>query len=43
MIDIVRDIGLRCRNWGKWGRDDERGTLNYITPETIVDAARLIK
>lgn len=20
------------KNWGKWGDDDERGALNYITP-----------
>ena len=43
MADIVRETGLECRNWGKWGPDDERGTLNYITPEAIVKAARLVK
>ncbi len=30
-------------NWGRWGKNDERGTLNYLTPEVIVQAARLIK
>ena len=30
-------------NWGKWGPDDEIGTLNYITPQKIVDAATLVK
>ena len=20
------------KNWGRWGADDERGALNYITP-----------
>ncbi len=30
-------------NWGKWGAQDERGTLNYITPELIVKAAGLVK
>lgn len=30
-------------NWGKWGADDERGTMNYITPSAIVDAAKLIR
>jgi kynurenine formamidase len=29
-------------NWGRWGSDDERGTLNHITAERIVAAARLI-
>jgi kynurenine formamidase len=43
MSDVIRDTGLRCRNWGKWGPDDERGTLNYIGPDTIVEAATLVK
>lgn len=30
-------------NWGKWGPDDERGTLNYITPEKIRAAASLVR
>ena len=24
------------RNWGKWGADDEVGSLNYLTPEVVV-------
>ena len=43
MADIIRETGKRCRNWGRWGPDDERGTLNYITPDAIVEAARLVK
>jgi len=43
MSDIIRDTGRRCRNWGRWGDDDERGTLNYITPEAIAAAARLVR
>lgn len=43
MGDIVRETGQRYRNWGKWGPDDELGTLNYITPEMIVKAARLVR
>ncbi len=30
-------------NWGKWGPEDQIGTLNYITPEVTKEAARLIK
>ncbi len=33
----------RFRNWGKWGPDDEIGTLNYITPAKVIDAARLVR
>jgi kynurenine formamidase len=30
-------------NWGKWGADDQIGTLNYITPEVVRNATRLVK
>src|SRR5690348_3406642 len=30
-------------NWGRWGPDDRRGTLNYVTPEKVVEAARLVR
>jgi len=29
-------------NWNRWGPDDERGTLNYITPDEIRKAAALV-
>ncbi len=34
---------LRLSNWGRWGADDERGTLNLITPEVIQRAAGLCR
>ena len=43
MADVVREMGAKCRNWGKWGPDDELGTLNYITPEKIAASARLVR
>lgn len=30
-------------NWGKWGKEDQLGTLNYLTPQRTRDAAKLIK
>ncbi len=30
-------------NWGRWGPDDQRGTLNLITPEKTREAARLVR
>ena len=30
-------------NWGRWGPDDEKGTLNYIQPEHIRRAAGLVR
>ena len=32
----------RCSNWGRWGPNDERGTLNLITPEKRIRAAALV-
>ncbi|MCP1471484.1 kynurenine formamidase [Sphingobium sp. OAS761] len=32
-------LGQRLSNWGRWGAEDERGTLNFITPARIVVAA----
>ena len=30
-------------NWGRWGKDDELGTLNLITPDVKTKAAGLVK
>ncbi|MDX1384710.1 MAG: cyclase family protein [Thermoanaerobaculia bacterium] len=30
-------------NWGRWGDDDELGTLNLITPEKTLAATRLVR
>jgi kynurenine formamidase len=30
-------------NWGRWGKDDQRGTLNLITPAKRKQALRLVK
>ena len=31
------------KNWGRWGPDDDRGTLNYITPDKVAAAAALVR
>jgi kynurenine formamidase len=33
----------KLSNWGRWGKDDERGALNLITPEARRRAAALVK
>ncbi len=33
----------QVNNWGRWGADDELGTLNYITPEKRIRASQLVK
>ncbi|BDX31068.1 cyclase [Mycobacterium antarcticum] len=31
------------RNWGRWGDDDEIGTLNFITSDKVAEAAGLVR
>src|SRR5262245_48940733 len=33
----------QVKNWGRWGPGDERGALNYLTPERRAAAARLVR
>jgi kynurenine formamidase len=30
-------------NWGRWGTHAERGALNYLTPDRVAAAARLVR
>ena len=39
----LSDAAEKYKNWGKWGPDDEIGTLNFTEPEDIIAAAQLIK
>ena len=39
----LRDAAEKYKNWGKWGPDDEIGTLNYTRPEDIIAAAQLVR
>jgi kynurenine formamidase len=42
-MDDFRVLGKQLRNWGRWGDDDEIGTLNHITADRLIAAARLVK
>jgi kynurenine formamidase len=39
----LQELAGRFRNWGRWGSDDERGSLNYLTPERVRAAAGLVR
>ncbi|MEK9677129.1 MAG: cyclase family protein [Rhodospirillaceae bacterium] len=39
----LTDAAEKYKNWGKWGPDDEIGTLNFTSPEDIVAACQLVK
>ncbi len=41
--DYLRGIFERVSNCGRWGDDDELGTLNFITAEKRVTAAKLVE
>ena len=40
---IHHDLGRELSNWGRWGADDEVGTLNLVTPAKRVQAAGLVR
>ncbi|MFC1415284.1 cyclase family protein [Streptacidiphilus cavernicola] len=42
-FDEFRAIAEKVNNWGRWGADDEIGTLNLITPETVRAAAATVR
>jgi len=37
------ELFQRVSNWGRWGPDDERGTLNYLTAEQVRASAALVR
>jgi kynurenine formamidase len=43
MIANFKDVGRELSNWGRWGPDDEVGTLNLVTPEHIRAAAAEVR
>jgi kynurenine formamidase len=42
-VEAFQTLFDRCSNWGRWGPDDQRGTLNLITPEHRLRAAALVR
>ncbi|HVV35931.1 MAG TPA: cyclase family protein [Acidimicrobiales bacterium] len=41
--ESFRALAAKVNNWGRWGDDDERGTLNLITDDVRRRAAALVK
>jgi kynurenine formamidase len=37
------ELAQAVNNWGRWGDDDERGTLNLITPALVHQAASTVR
>jgi len=41
--DEIEELARRVNNWGRWGPDDEIGTLNLITPDVRRRAAACVR
>jgi kynurenine formamidase len=41
-VDEVKQLYDKISNWGRWGKEDQRGALNYISPQKRASAARLV-
>ncbi len=39
----IAKAAAACSNWGRWGSDDTRGTLNFLTDDKRVQGAGLIR
>ena len=39
----IYEAAQELSNWGRWGPEDQIGTLNLVTPEDVAAAAKLIK
>ena len=39
----LRQLSDRVRNWGRWGDDDERGTLNFLGPEATLRGSACVQ
>ena len=41
--DHLKSLAARVSNTGRWGPDDERGTLNLITPEAVLRGVAAVR
>src|SRR4051794_11907149 len=42
-VEAFEDMYRAVRTWGRWGPEDDRGALNYITPRHVIEAAALVR
>lgn len=41
--DLLRWLNTDLNNWGRWGADDQRGTLNHLDARSTLDAVALVE
>ncbi|HMF83388.1 MAG TPA: cyclase family protein [Acidimicrobiia bacterium] len=39
----LKELAQRLSNWGRWGDDDQRGTLNFITSEAVLRGVSTVR
>lgn len=39
----IYEAAEKLSNWGRWGDDDQIGTLNLVTEQDVADAAKLVR
>jgi kynurenine formamidase len=39
----LKELAARVSNRGRWGEDDQRGTLNLLTPEAVLRGVRAVR
>lgn len=39
----LQALARRVSNWGRWGPDDQRGTLNLITPDAVLRGRQALR
>jgi kynurenine formamidase len=42
-FEEVLTLTKELSNWGRWGNDDQRGTVNFITPHKVIEGARAVR
>jgi kynurenine formamidase len=42
-MESIRALARKVSNWGRWGAEDERGTINFITPDVVRRGASCVK
>ncbi|HVR33032.1 MAG TPA: cyclase family protein [Acidimicrobiia bacterium] len=42
-IQTVLEMARQYTNWGRWGDDDQMGTLNFVTADKVLAAAKLVR
>jgi kynurenine formamidase len=42
-VEVVEQLATRYSTWGRWGDDDEAGTLNEAGPDHVAAAASLVR